>query len=412
MATTDQLRQAHDMLDNYFGADKVRREKCLLLAKHAIWTTKYHMLPPGPTLDLVREVFPVAKNHVEMLWDVPQEGLEAVRTPALLLQYQDLEGSLAYLAAALVTRNPEWTLDADRVEGLNEMLIHLGSHIGEMVRTTDPSSWTASYGKAILPSVIKAVEPLIDIAGDLGYPTVIGQNVASGVYKNGDLELFEQMLDNPRFSLPNRGSFVVELDDMWRPAKVGNIALQQRLIGYVEGDLNKQAGVLKTKFTMAFWRGVDSHLNELSHAGNLDDWREIFRQATKIFNTDSLPNPKALLTTKQMFPMLLNIAKVGQRAKDAGIEISYEDLRLVLKPLELAAKETGRMYVPYMGADYEDMKDTLSLLLKDVSPADFGKRPLPKHLASALSDMTENTKWIGKATLRDRGRILSDDLGL
>lgn len=407
----DYLRAASDSLNQYFGDNEVRLQKCLLLAKHSVWTTNYRMLPPINALDLAREVFPSLKSHVEMVHGIPQDGLVASRIPTVLLELDDPEGAVAYLAAVVASKEG-YVLNEDSVEGANEMLLQLATHFTQALTFINMDSWVQCADRQHLRDIIRSLEPIFAMTGEYALAAVLTPSTATRVINHGDVELFEEMLDNEYFRLPNPGSFVVDLGDMWKPAKAGNQSLQKRLLSFVEADMGKFSGPTRVKATLGFWRGVTSYLDAIGLSGVKDDWQEIFRLATKTFNFDSLPKGKELIKTKQSFPMMVNMAKLGAGVKSAGVDLSIEDLRLLLMPLEETSKYAGRAFVPHMGADYQDMRDALGLLFKDIAPSDFSKRALPKHLASIMSDVLDDTKWIGKASLRDRGRILSDDLGL
>lgn len=407
----DHLKAANVSLGHYFGADEERRQKCLLLAKHSVWTTNYRMLPPTNALDLAREVFPSLEQHLEMVYGLPRDGLVASRIPTALLERNDPEGAAAYLAAAVVSKEG-YVLNEDNVEGANEMLLQLATHFTQILTFISSDIWGPSAERQHLQAVIKSLGPIFDITGEHAVAAVLTPSIATRVFNHGDIDLFEEMLDNPHFRLPNPGAFVVDLGDMWGPAKVGNLSLQKRLLSHVETDMGKFTGPTRVKATLGFWRGVTSHLDALDLSSRKEDWQEIFRLATKTFNFDSFPNGKEILKTKQAFPMIVNMSKLGSRVQAAGVKLSIDDLRLALMPLEETSKYVGRAFVPHMGADYQDMRDALGLLFKDIAPSDLSKRPLPKHLASIMSDVLDDTKWIGKASLRDRGRILSDDLGL
>lgn len=413
MATaTDRAQKAHGVLTSYFGSDTERLEKCLTLAQHSVWSTLYRLPPPAIALDLAKEVFPSLTNHVEMIYDQPQIGMDATRIPTALVEHGDIKAAQAYLAAAVVSKNPGFEINEDRIEGANEMFMQLNGHFHKVLSATYESPLIESQHRADLRCLIEAVQPIVEIGGEFAEKVLLTPGIARLVYKKNDIELFREMLAHPNFVLPNPGTFAVELDDIWKPSAVGNVSLQKQLISYLEENIKNLGNINKNKAILAFWKGVPTYLDALDSSGAAGDWSLIFEQATTVFNYDALYNPKDLLKTKQLFPMLKHMAMVGQRVQASGVELSIPELRLALMPLEEASKIAGRSFAPYMGADYQDMKDALGLLFKDVAPADLSKRPLPKHLASALSDVLNNTKWIGKASLRDRGRILSDDIGL
>lgn len=408
----DRAKAAESVLARYFGSDTERLEKCLTLAQHSVWSTLYRLPPPAVALDLAKEVFPSLNNHVEMIYDQPQIGMDATRIPTALIEHGDVKAAQAYLAAAVVSKNPGFELDEERIEGANEMFMQLNGHFHKVLSATYESPLVESQHRADLRSIIEAVQPLVEIGGKFSERALLTPGIARLVYKKNDVELFSEMLANPNFVLPNPGTFAVELDDIWKPAAAGNVSLQKQIISYLDDNIKNLGNINKNKAILAFWKGVPAYLDALDNFGTASDWSLLFKQATTVFNYDALYNAKDLLKTKQLFPMLTNMAKVGQRVQASGVDLSIPELRLALMPLEEVSKIAGRAFAPYMGADYQDMKDALGLLFKDIAPADLSKRPLPKHLASALSDVLDNTKWIGKASLRDRGRILSDDLGL
>lgn len=407
----DHVTAAHAELNRYFGDDQARREKCLTLAKHSVWTTNYRMLPPNTALDLAKEVFPSLMSHVEVVHGQPKVGIAASRIPVALLSNHDGDGAAAYFAAVVATKG-DYVLNQDNIEGVNEMLHQVEAHFIQALTFTSSQDWASSPERRALKGTILALDPILEMTKDYADSAVLASPIVTRVHNHGDIELFAEMLESPHFSLPNPGSFVLDLGDMWLAAKAGNISLQKKLVGFVEQDMDKFAGPIRTKATLSFWKGVTAHLDALERHGNADDWREIFRQGTEVFNFDALPNGKALLMSRQLFPMLLNMAHLGQRTQAAGVELSIKELRSVLMPIEQSAKLVGRAFSPQMGADYQDMKNALGLLFKDVAPSDLSNRPLPKHLASIMSDVMDSTKWVGKASLRDRGRILSDDLGI
>lgn len=409
---TDHAAVAQAALHNYFGGDAERLEKCLTLAQYSVWTTNYRMPPPATSLALAREVFPSLSDHVELKHGLTQDGVPASKIPVTLLEKGDVQGALVYLAAAVASKG-NYALSQESIEGVEEMFLHVSTHFLQVLTFTAPDAWMASTDRMAFIDLIKAMDPLFDITQEWAAPALLTAPVASKIYSHGDIALFDSILNNPHFNIPNCGSFVLDLGDLWKPAQAGNIPLQKQLLALVDADRSKFAGPIKAKATLSFWNGVHSYFDALDQSGILDDWRELFTLATDAFNYDSLPNGKAALTSQKLFQMLLNMPRLAQRAKAAGLELTIKQYRAALMPLEESAKAVGRAFVPYMGnADYEDMKDALGLLFKDIAPSDLSNRPLPKHLASIMSDVMDDTRWIGKASLRDRGRILSDDLGL
>lgn len=396
----------------FFGGDHERLEKCKELIRHAVWKPHYQVPPANLTLRLAREVFPSLNGHEEPLTAGTPNGLKAERIATALLEQGDVGGAIAYVSLIAGLKPAGYPLEEDHLTPLNETLLQISAYFQKQLSVLGGDDWMGSIQRDSLTRVLKATSDLPSITDGKAFSPILGPVIAKLVYKAGDLALFQEIFSDKNFKVSNPGTFVVELDDLWLPAKKGQLELQQVLLAHLAENAPLIGQVQLNKAILAFWKGVDSYIAPLKSAGDRGDWRILLDQGLNAFNIGSIPSPKPMVMSKQLFPMLAGICRLGCEAKKSGIDISTDELRVMLKPLETISEITGRSWVPYMGGDYKDMKADLCLLFEDIAPNDLSKRPLPKHLASALSDVLGNTQWVGKANKRDRGRILSDDLGL
>jgi hypothetical protein len=412
MACIDFGRHSEDKGRTYFAGDAARLELCKELARRCVWTTMNQLPDDATTMVLAQVVFPSLVDYREYICEQPLPGYPPSRILAALLEENDLEGACAYLSVIESSMPESYPLDDNSLEPLNELVLQASAYFTTELEKLSEDELLSSTWRVSLISVIKSLIPIQEATHGKSFDAILSATIARAAYKKGDLDLFDAMISHERFDLPNPSAFTISLEDIWLPAKAGRIELQQRLIENLQQDLEKLGQVSKNKAILQFWGGVPAFFSVLQIHDDAKAWAVLLSQGIGPFNYDSLFNGKNLLLTKQLYPMFLNIAMLGKYAKEAGVDVPIEALRNILMPLERSAAISGRAWVPYMGADYKDMELALSLLFRDVAPSDLSKRPLPKHLASTLSDLLGDTKWIGKASRRDRGRILSDDLGL
>lgn len=396
-----------------FGGDSRRQYLCEQLVFQVIWND-IDALPSGlEVLRMAREVFPsLAAFPVDL--NAREPGLVGTRVAAALIQVGDHSGALDYLNVAADFLPGDFVLDEDHLIALSESLIYVSADYQKLIPgLAAEKSWEGSSQRTLLINLMDVLERLDRITERKAYSPVISPTVAKYLYDADDLTLFEKFWSSPAFRCINHGALVADYDDLWRPAKAGNLDLQVTFLRSLVADTEGDGKANSKKVVFGYWSGIHHHINLLKTQGaTVAVWEEAFKQGVKAFNIDTLKDLKTLITTKQLYPMLSGMANLAMSAKEAGVAFTQSDYRLALMPLEKISAVVGNRWIPHMGDDYAPMKATMIELFKDLSPNDLSKRPLPKHLASGLSDVLSNTRWIGKATRADRGKILDDELGL
>lgn len=395
-----------------FGGDPRRQYLCEQLVFQVIWN-HFDALPSG--LDVIRmatDVFPSLAAYQEKQI-AGQPGLPATRVTEGLIEVGDHQGLQDFLNVAADFIPADFTLDEDHLECYSTALVYISAHFQKKIPAlAQEKSWDGSSDRALLINLLDVLERLDQVTQRKGYSPVISPTVAKHLYEINDLNLFERFWHSQAFRCLNHGALVAEYDNLWRPAIASNLALQMNFLRHLVADTEGDGKANSKKVILGYWSGIDHHISLLKSQGTVADWNETFKQAMTDLNINSLSNLKSLITSKQLYPMLSGMAKLALGAKEAGVAITAAEYRLALMPLEKIAEVVGNRWIPHMGDDYAPMKAAMIELFKDLSPNDLSKRPLPKHLASGLSDVLSNTRWIGKATRADRGKILDDELGL
>jgi hypothetical protein len=395
-----------------FGGDPRRQYLCEQLVFQVIWN-HFDSLPSGmDVLRMARDVFPTLAAYQEKMIS-GEPGLPATRVMEGLIEVGDFQGVLDFLNVAADFLPADFTLDEEHLESYSTALVYISAHYQKTIPAlVKEKSWEGSKDRALLINLLDVLERLDQVTQRKGYSPVISPVVAKHLYEHNDLKLFERFWHSQAFRCINHGALVAEYDTPWKPAMAGNLALQVHFLRSLVADTVGDGKANSKKVIFGYWSGIDHHVNLLKAQGTAADFSEAFKQAVEAFNIDSLQNIKQLILTKQLYPMLSGMANLALAAKEAGVEFTASEYRLALRPLEKISEVVGGRWVPHMGDAYVPMKVAMTQLLEGVTPNDLSKRPLPKHLASALSDLLSNTKWIGKANKADRGRILDDELGL
>jgi hypothetical protein len=395
-----------------FGGDAVRQYWCEQLVFQVIWNDIDSMPSDVEVLRLARQVFPSLAAFNES--DVPgKEGMAPGRVAEALLEVGDIQGATDYLNVAADFLPADYALNEDSLIGISETLLYISGHFQKEIQAlARANEWEGSACQAILGNLIDVFERLDSVTQRKAYSPVISAAVAKHLYDANDLNLFEGIWDHPAYRSRDKGALVAEFDDLWKPAKANNANLQAVLLRALCAVNDGDGKANSNRVILNYWSGLRHYVNALKDHGTLEQWTEAFGQASQFFNIDSVNNVKSLITSKQLFPMMAGMINIALGAKAAGVPFTPTEYRLAVKPLEKISEVTGRLWVRYVGDALEPMKDALKQLFNEVSPSDLSKRPLPKHLASILSEMLGNTKWIGQASKADRGRILDDELGL
>jgi hypothetical protein len=395
-----------------FGGDPRRQYLCEQLVFQVIWK-HFDALPSGlEVFPMATEVFPSLAAYKEK--NIANEpGLPATRVTEGLIEVGDHQGLLDFLNVAADFLPADFPLDEDHLESLSTALVYISAHFQKTIPLlAQEKRWADSSDRALLVNLIEVSERLDLVTQRKAYSPVISPTVAKCLYNANDTALFERFWRSPALRCVNRGALVADYDSLWRPAIAGNLALQIDFLRNLVAENENDGKANSKKLILGYWSGIEHHINLLKAQGTVADWREAFNQAVESFNIDSLQNVKSMITSKQLYPMLSGMANLALAAKESGVEFTPSEYRLAIKPLEKISEVVGGRWAPHMGDAYAPMKAAMIEFFKDVMPADLSKRPLPKHLASALSDLLSNTKWIGKANKVDRGRILDDELGL
>lgn len=396
----------HTEMDaSYCVGDSARRGEYLDFIGKCAWGS----LDYKSALESGVKLFPALERYSPHILDVVKVGINPHKVPAALFELDDTDSALFFLSNIAKATPDGINLSENDFVPLSETLIHVSAYFQKKLSAISVD-WMSSRHKDELSRVIAAIDDLQVPFEGFSNP-VVSPTVASLCYKAGDLDNFIRLTESRHFRNPNPGTFIVELGDIWKLGLAGNSAAQRCLIDVLASNIDNLGQVNKDKAIVSFWNGHRTYLESLKNSDK-EDVSKALDQALKTFNFDSLQSQKQLLATKQLFKMPLGIARFAEFACSKGVELSIDQVKEVIQPISSFAKLAGRKWVSYMGRDFEDMKSSLSIVFKDIEPSDLSSRPLPKHLASILSEVLDDTKWIGKATIRDRGRILSDDLGI
>lgn len=395
----------HEIEFDYWDGDTLRAKECLDFVRKCAWGNPDYK----SSLESGIRLFPALADYSPHILDTVKIGINPCKIPAALFELNDPYSAIIFLSNIAKARPDGIDLSENNFIQISETLIHVSAFYQKKLSAISVD-WMSSKYKDELSSTISAIDD-IQVPFDGFSNPVVSPTIASLCYKAGDLDNFIMVTESRHFRNPNPGTFIVELGDIWKLGLAGNSAAQRSLIDVLASNIGNLGQVNKDKAIVSFWNGHDTYIESLKNLGKEDVSRAL-DQALKTFNFDSLQSQKQLLATKQLFKMPLGIARLAEFACSKGVELSIDQVKEVIQPISSFAKLAGRKWVSYMGRDFEDMKSSLSIVFKDIEPSDLSSRPLPKHLASILSEVLDDTKWIGKATIRDRGRILSDDLGI
>jgi hypothetical protein len=111
--------------------------------------------------------------------------------------------------------------------------------------------------------------------------------------------------------------------------------------------------------------------------------------------------------------MMTGMASLLCQAKDAGVELTADDYRAGLNPIDKVASLAKEMqWRRPMGDSFDTLKVDIEKLFHGIPPQTLFKRALPADLAAAMSEMTDDVSWKAKASLVGQARIFTQELGV
>jgi hypothetical protein len=276
--------------------------------------------------------------------------------------------------------------------------------------------WLASTARQALKLMISQVDGMFPFSSDAQPEAVRMQPlhqpyIARKLYEVGDIELFTMIYD--RMNHQTQIALVRDMKEFMCAAKANHLPMQLRLLEKINGDVHELGPVAVSNLTLSFWKDLPALLRVLKTDGTATNYRQVFDMAIDRLSIASVYQPSKAFQQSKLFPIVTGMAKLIVDARAAGLELSEKDFRETLRPIEQCATLGKRMqWATPMGDSFATLKADMKAGFEGYTPTELFKRPLPKELASAMSTIMDDTRWVAKARLKDQGKIFGEDLGL
>jgi len=406
MTATDLLNHDHE-----------REGMGLSLARDGIWNHWSNMPQESEVFDRALALYPCLE-HQKGIVDRRRHGMgmKTAEICGLLIEAGEAEQAVEFLAFVKKCMPDEYPMVQDYLIGAQEIQTFIvASFVKQMDKETS-ESWLASPSRRALKVMVGMVDGMFstglgEIPKHVGLQALHKPYIAKSLYLKNDADLFVQVYN--RMDGINQLNFLRDLKDVMCAAKAGDAALQLRLLSRFDGDKVGFGPIAYSAVVLSFWKDLEPLLDLLKSNGTPEQYRQLIDMATTTLNIGFVHQPSQELQKKTLFPIVTGMAKLLLAARGAGIELTAKDYREALRPIEKVSDAAKRMqWVAPMGDSFATLKEDMKGAFDGYTPADLFKRPLPKELASAMSVVMDDTRWVAKAKLADQGRIFSDDLGL
>ena len=406
MTATDLLNHDHE-----------REAMGLSLARDGIWNHWSNMPPESEVFDRALALYPCLE-HLKGVVDRRRHGMgmKTAEVCGLLIEAGQAEQAVEFLAFVKRSKPDEYPMVEDHLDGARDVQSFIVASFVKVMEKETPESWLASSSRRALNIMVAMVddmfsESLIEIPKNIGLQALHKPHIAKNLYLKEDADLFVQVYN--RMDEANQLNFLRDLKDVMCAAKAGDANLQLRLLSRIDGNKLGFGPIAYSTVVLSFWKDLDPLLNLLKSKGTPEQYRRLIDMATTNLNISFVHQPSQELQKRTLFPIVTGMAKLLLAARSAGVELTAKDYRESLRPIEKISDAAKRMqWVAPMGDSFATLKEDMKAAFDGHTPADLFKRPLPKELASAMSVVMDDTRWVAKAKLVDQGKIFSDDLGL
>lgn len=382
------------------------------LINKVVWCHSAFSPQSAEILSLAIDAFPSLKNFEKV--NNGQLKADAFRIGNLcpcLLEVGDADGVISFLNQ-IATGVPEgYPVDEDHLDQLNDVMIFLSAHYQKIVpQMPSNDSWMDSNERISLKRILNAIEPIYAITDNFAYRSITSVPMAKIIYQSGDIEIFEYM--RKRLEPHSVAQLLAQVENLWLAASKGLVKNQLNYLSIINDNKDHIGSSAKDKVVINFWNNVGGFIGMLDESKDEADAKRLFDVSTSVFNISSISSVKKSILQKSLFGMLLGMSEVAILAKNHGILKSLDDYRKILLPLECFGNHANKLWIPFMGDQYDKYKNNMKNIFSNVDIDRVFTRALPKNLSSMLSEVLDDTRWIGKTNVRNRGEILHDDLGL
>jgi hypothetical protein len=331
--------------------------------------------------------------------------------PLYFLHSGDERGLISFLTY-IVERKPEnFPLDEEHLTALNEMQLRMSAYYQKVIPFLSAKGlWIDSNEQRTLRQVMGSLVNVNKITSGKAFAPVVSAVIAKALYLANDIPSFAYVLQH--LSVSGQAALIGELSDIWVPIKQGFADVQRSMFVAVANKADALGPAGLNGFIVKYWGGIESYITHLTNTGDKALWTEALHRSLNVFNIDSVQSPKQIIMSKQLFPLLTGTASMAVAARAAGVDFCQVEHRLILKPLEVISKTTGDKWIRALGSEYTVYKNDMKTLYGDVDPADVFSKPLPKNLAHMMSTVLDNSQWVSKTNLKNRGQILMNELGI
>lgn len=396
--------------------DPLRTEMGQALARDVMWRLNETPISVAENYDRALALYPELEAHETSAKHRSEGRLDPFFLCSALVELGEGRNAAEFLRFAMESFPADFPKSQDDLVGFqNSMSLTVHTSTKAMERMK-PAEWLESPVRQGLSQVL--AEPLN--AGPMepggGYEHLIKDAfhmpfIATTLLKTEDLDLFKVVYAGMSDSL--KQVLAKDAPDIMVPTRGGDIALQLELLSRVQAGKGTMGPVSLNKAVMSFWKSSEALCEHLNQANNLAYWNSAVRFALDTFNIDSINKPVELLRQGKLWGMMTGMASLLCQAKDAGVELTADDYRAGLNPIDKVASLAKEMqWRRPMGDSFDTLKVDIEKLFHGIPPQTLFKRALPADLAAAMSEMTDDVSWKAKASLVGQARIFTQELGV
>lgn len=396
--------------------DPARTEMGLALARDVMWSPNETPISVFENYDRSLALYPVLEAH-ESSAKLRSEGrLDPFFLCSALVELGEGRHAAEFLRFAMESFPADFPKSQDDLACFQNALSLTVYTSTKAMERMKPAEWLESPVRQGLAEVL--AQPLN--AGPLkpggGHEQLIKDafhmpHIGTALLKIQDLDVFKVVYAGMSDSL--RQVLVKDAADIMVPTRIGDVALQLELLSRVQAGKGAMGPVSLNKATLSFWKGSEALCEHLNKANDLAHWNAAVRHALDTFNIDSINKPLDELRQGKLWVMMIGMTNLLCQARDAGVELSADDYRASLNPMDKVASLAKEMqWRRPMGDSFDTLRVGIEKLFHGIPPQTIFKRALPTDLAAAMSELTDDVSWKAKASIVGQARIFTQELGV
>lgn len=396
--------------------DPARTEMGLALARDVMWRLNEPPISDHENYDRSLALYPELEAHETSAKHRSEGRLDPYFLCSALVELGEGHHAAEFLQFAMDSFPLDFPKSQEGLECFQNALSLIVHTCTKAMQRTKPAEWIESPVRQGLFQVL--AHPLnkgpLKLGG--GYEKLIKQAlhmpyIGTSLLKIEDLDSFKLVYAEMSDSL--RKVLVKDAADIMVPTRSGDLALQMELLGRAQAGKASMGPVSLNKVTLSFWKDSEALCEHLKVANDPALWKSAVRFALDAFNIDSINKPFEELRQGKLWVMMIGMANLLAQAKEAGVELTADDYRTCLNPMEKVATLAKEMqWRRPMGDSFDTLKVGIEKLFHDVAPQALFKRPLQADLAAAMSELTGDVSWKSRASIVGQARIFTQELGV